>query len=260
MAPAVRKLALSLAVASLYLCWIGLTNSLPASCEGQPSGNSPAAYYSYPNLEKLLNQEEKTSQWRNGLKNFNQAAQTAPAVGGESRYSFRQPQAFDRNLHAFFPWHKAQGAQPTPAGYSGYAVSGSSGVQAGTQAAGNPFNLSPFGVLHYLWDPTVYTSSSNPVSLVEVRSQLQIAQQQSALAQAAAARSKYANTPAERQQAAALAQQYAALARQAAQRAQSIAEAGSSNPADVAALASDEAGKASAAAHQAARSATGLPW
>ncbi|MBY0546934.1 MAG: hypothetical protein K2W95_06555 [Candidatus Obscuribacterales bacterium] len=116
---------------------------------------------------------------------------------------------------------------------------------------GNPFNLSPFGMLHYMLDDTTYVSDANPVTLYEVQNDLATARQQSALAQAAAQRARYASTPEEREQAAQQARYYAGVARVAAQRAKSQSQMGSLNPADVAAAAAEQAEDAANFANQA---------
>ena len=127
---------------------------------------------------------------------------------------------------------------------------GYSGPPAG-QAGGNPFNLSPFGVLHYLWDDTTYVSSANPVTLYQTQNELQTAQQYSNMAQAAASRAKYASNAEERAQAVQQAQYYAGLAKQAAQTAQQVSQSGSLNPSDVAAAAEQQAQQAQNFANQA---------
>jgi len=238
-------------VSCLSLLLLGLHGS---ACEevsaATQSNGSP--YYSFKNLEKVLNQQvDQPSDWRQEYRQIAPPARTIPGPQGESRYSFKNPNVVDRSFHTFFPWRGSQASPPSDPGYQGYAVSGSAGTSGAATPQSNPFNLSPFGILHYLWDPTTYTSSSNPVSLVEVRSDLQVAQQQSALAESAARRAKYASNPQERQEAAAQAKAYAVAARAAAQRAQEVAQAGSSNPAEVAALATQEADRAVSAARQA---------
>lgn len=235
-----------------------LGQSLPAN---SASAESASPSYSYKSLEKVLNQMDRPSAWHAEYKQMAPPASAIPGPQGEARYSYRSPNSIDRTFHTFFPWRGATGAPlPAPAAYGNYAVSGSAGVSGAAAPGGNPFGLSPFGILHYLWDPTVYTSSANPVSLVEVRSDMQVAQQQSALAQSAARRAKYAATAAERQQAAEQARQYAQAARAAAQRAQMVAQAGSSNPADVAALAEEQANQAETAARQAGASSDAWRW
>lgn len=120
----------------------------------------------------------------------------------------------------------------------------------------NPFNLSPFGMLHYMWDDTTYTSPTNPVALYQVQNDLQIAKQQSQLAQSAAVRAKYLTDPAQRAQAAKQAQYYAQQAQMAAQRARNESEAGSLDPAQLATAAGNDANVAAEAANQAASMAT----
>lgn len=116
---------------------------------------------------------------------------------------------------------------------------------------GNPFNLTPFGMLHYLWDDTTYVSAANPVTLYQTQSELQTAQQYSNMAQAAASRAKYARSPQERAEAAQQAQYYAEQAKQAAMQAQQVSQSGSLNPSDVAAAAVEQARAAQGAANQA---------
>lgn len=116
---------------------------------------------------------------------------------------------------------------------------------------GNPFNLSPFGMLHYMLDDTTYVSDANPVTLYEVQNDLATARQQSALAQAAAQRARYAATPEQRQQAAQQAQYYASVAKAAAQRAKMQSQMGSLNPTDVANATAEQAEAAANFANQA---------
>jgi hypothetical protein len=215
------------------------------------SNNAGGNYYSFKNLEKALNQMDQSSDWKQTYRQIAPSPKTIQGPGGEARYAFSSPSTQDRSFHTFFPWRNSAAGPETAAPDSGYAVSGSAGTTGVATPQSNPFDLSPFGVLHYLWDPTTYTSSSNPVSLVEVRNDLQVAQQQSAMAESAAKRAKYASTPQERQAAAQQARYYAQAAQQAAQRAQAVAQGGSSNPSDVAALASEEADRAVNAARQA---------
>lgn len=125
------------------------------------------------------------------------------------------------------------------------------------EGGSNPFNLSPFGMLHYMWDDTTYTSPTNPVALYQVQNDLQVAKQQSQLAQSAAARAKYAGTAQERQQAAQQAHYYAQQAQIAAQRARNESLAGSLDPAQLANAAGNEAQQAAAAANKAASFAAG---
>lgn len=125
------------------------------------------------------------------------------------------------------------------------------------EGGSNPFNLSPFGMLHYMWDDTTYTSPTNPVALYQVQNDLQIAKQQSQLAQSAAARAKYATTAAQRQQAAQQAHYYAQQAQIAAQRARNESQAGSLDPAQLANAAGNEAQQAADAANKAASLASG---
>lgn len=126
------------------------------------------------------------------------------------------------------------------------------GPMAG-QAGGNPFNLSPFGMLHYLWDDTTYVSAANPVTLYQTQNELQTAEHYSQMAQAASSRVRYARNPEEKAEAAQQAQYYANMAKQAAQQAQEVSESGSLNPADVAQAAMQQANAAQQSASQANR-------
>jgi hypothetical protein len=122
-----------------------------------------------------------------------------------------------------------------------------SGAPSAEQGGSNPFNLNPFGILHYLWDDTTYVSQSNPVALYGVQNDLQQVQQFSTMAQSAAKRARYAADAQERQQANAQARYYAQQAQLIARRAQQTAAAGSLDPASVAAMAAQEANNASQA-------------
>jgi hypothetical protein len=122
-----------------------------------------------------------------------------------------------------------------------------SGAPSVEQGGSNPFNLNPFGILHYLWDDTTYVSQSNPVALYGVQNDLQRVQQFSTMAQSAAKRARYAADPQERQQANAQAHYYAQQAQLIASHAQQTAAAGSLDPASVAAMAAQEANNASQA-------------
>jgi hypothetical protein len=202
--------------------------------------------YGYRNLEGLLNQADKPSAWKQTFKTL-APYHHVPEQNSRAYYAFQHPGAQERTFHSFNPW----GAQPASSG----AASAYHCAPATGSGEVNPFNLSPFEVLHYLWDPTTYTSNSNPVTLTEVRDQLQIAQHYSALAQSAARRAKYACDPESRQTSAREAQAYAQQAQAAADRARELSESGSSNPAEVAALAGQEAQQARRAASQCA-----APW
>lgn len=152
------------------------------------------------------------------------------------------------------------GNLPAPSAVSGTygaspgMVSGQGGNVPVEAGGSNPFNLSPFGMLHYMWDDTTYTSPTNPVALYQVQNDLQIAKQQSQLAQSAAARAKYLTNPAQRAEAAKQAQYYAQQAQLAAQRARNESEAGSLDPAQLATAAGNDANAAAEAANQAASS------
>ena len=226
---------------------------------------SPAEVPSSPteaNLEKLMNQYDSPQSWKNvPAQMAPAAAPTAPAQRPQAPWMRAAPRMaqFASSLRNSPIWRAATSANACT-GMPAQGWAASSAVPEGIYAGQNPFNLSPFGVLHYLWDPTTYTSSSDPVSLTEVRSDLQQAQQYSVLAESAAKRAKYATDPQERQSAAAQAQQYANMSRAAADRANAVAEGGSSNPADVAALAQQVAAQAQAQASQASLSAGGTPW
>lgn len=124
------------------------------------------------------------------------------------------------------------------------------GAPAG-QPGGNPFNLSPFGMLHYMWDDTNYVSDANPVTLYQTQSELQTAQHYSQMAQAAASRAHYARNNQEREEAAQQSRYYASLAKQAARQAQQVAQSGSLNPAEVAQAAVEQANSAANYASQA---------
>lgn len=126
------------------------------------------------------------------------------------------------------------------------------GAPAG-QPGGNPFNLSPFGMLHYMWDDTNYVSDANPVTLYQTQNELQTAEQYSQMAQAAASRARYARNPEEREEAARQSQYYAGLAKQAAHEAKEVSQSGSLNPAEVAQAAVEQAKAAQASANQASR-------
>jgi len=235
------------------LCGTALCLPCPAQ---MPSSQTEA------NLDKLMNQYDTPQSWKNV------PAQMAPAAQQPAQPQVQEP-PWARTPPSMTQFTSALSNSPiwraaTPANaHSGMPAQGwaaTSAVPQGIYSGQNPFNLSPFGVLHYLWDDTTYTSSSDPVSLTEVRSDLQQAQQYSSMAESAATRAKYATNPQERQEAATQAQQYANMARAAANRANAVAEGGSSNPADVAALAQQVAAQAQAQASQASANAAGTHW
>jgi hypothetical protein len=169
------------------------------------------------NLQKLLNQVDTSSAW--------------------SRTPVAQPQQppppINTRISNFLPPGVGSGGQP------------------------NPFNLSPFGMLHYMWDDTTYVSSTNPVNEYEVRDNLQIAQQEAALAESAEKRAKYSSDPVDRKAAAEEAQQYAQAAKEAYQRAQSAGATGSYDPGSWMGQARDQAERAQSAADRANTAAAG---
>jgi hypothetical protein len=209
-------------------------------------------------LEKLMDQYDTPGSWQNAPVSGAQPAQAPPQQQPWSR-SMASAAQLGSMLRNSSIWRAA--TPPPGSSMPAQGWSASPYVPQGTYAGQNPFsNLSPFGILHYLWDDTTYVSSSDPVSLTEVRTDLQQAQQYSAMAESAAKRAKFSSNPQERQEAAAEAQQYANMAKAAADRANTIAEGSSSNPADVAALAQQVAAQAQAQASRASATASGSPW
>jgi hypothetical protein len=166
------------------------------------------------NLQKLLNQVDTSSAWSR-----TPVAQPSPAQ--------QEQRAINTPIANFLPTGVGSSGQP------------------------NPFNLSPFGMLHYMWDDTTYVSSTNPVNQYEVRDDLQIAQQDANLAESAERRAKYASDPVDRKAAAEEAQQYAAQAKAAYQRAQQAGGSGSYDPGSFLGQARDEVDRAQSAADRA---------
>ncbi|HEY9867980.1 MAG TPA: hypothetical protein V6D08_02130 [Candidatus Obscuribacterales bacterium] len=222
-----------------------------------PPANPAADSQTESKLEKLMDQYDTPGSWQNVPVSGAQPAQ-APAQQQPWSRSMASAAQLGSMLGNSSIWRAA--TPPPGATMPQQGWTASPYVPQGTYAGQNPFNLSPFGILHYLWDDTTYVSSSDPVSLTEVRTDLQQAQQYSAMAESAAKRAKYAADPQERQAAAAEAQQYANMAKAAADRANAIAEGSSSNPADVAALAQQVAAQAQAQASRASATASGSPW
>lgn len=216
----------------------------------------------YNNLENELNKIDQPKDWQNVDTSGEANLTSRPANSGWQSQTTPlppatpTPQSFAPSYNSYMrpgmPYSREQipalqnstvwRSMTNPAAYAG--------PMAG-QAGGNPFNLSPFGILHYLWDDTTYVSAANPVTLYQTQNELQTAQQYSRMAQAAASRARYAPTPQERSQAAQQSQYYAGLARQAAQQAQQVSQAGSLNPSDVAAAAAQQAQDAQSYATQA---------
>ncbi len=222
---------------------------------------SPVSAGEYKNLETELNKIDQPKDWQNVPVN------TEPSQAGPTENSGWQPQTaplppatptpqsfaptYNSYMRPGMPYSREQiPALQNSSVWRAMTNPAYAGPMAG-QAGGNPFNLSPFGMLHYLWDDTTYVSSANPVTLYQTQNELQTAQQYSRMAQAAASRARYAPTPQERSQAAQQSQYYAGLARQAAQQAQQVSQAGSLNPSDVAAAAAQQAQAAQTYATQA---------
>lgn len=233
-------------MAMATLCLVSVAQML-----ANPAGGSQRQ----AKLEKLLDQYDTPGSWQNVPVSGVQPAQAPASKPPWSRLGAAQLGSMLRNSSI---WRAVTPPPGSTMPQQGWIASPY--VPQGTYAGQNPFNLSPFGILHYLWDDTTYVSSSDPVSLTEVRTDLQQAQQYSAMAESAAKRARYASDPQERQAAAAEAQQYANMAKAAADRANTIAEGSSSNPADVAALAQQVAAQAQAQASRASATASGSPW
>lgn len=200
-------------------------------------------------LNSILNQVDAPKYWRN-----------SPPPDGEAPGYSPPP-------YPSYPYNKIF-SPSRPSRASSYAMSAipalnnsslwrnisrSAMAGAGANASTNPFNLSPFGMLHYMWDDTQYVSNANPVTLYQVQNELQQATQYSQMAGSAASRAKYAGSPEERSQAAQQALYYASLAKQAAAKAKQISQSGSLNPSQVADAVADQAEAASSYAHQANR-------
>lgn len=177
----------------------------------------------------------------------------APSLVGSPRYS---PLSAVSNLLTHVPpW----AALNTPT-MTGFQPDTADAAKPAKPIIPNPFNLSPFQMLHYMWDDTTYTSDANPVSLFEVRNSLQVAQQDAQLAQSAATRARFATNPQEKEQAVQQAQYYADQARTAARQANADAQGGSLNPNEVASAAVNEADLAQQAATSATSNASARVW
>lgn len=224
----------------------------------------PASADEYNKLENEMNNIDQPQDWRNVPVSGEQPS--SPAMGRSATPVWRPeasplppatptPQTFSPQYNSYMRPGMPYSNEQIPALQNStiWRTMGNpsnAGPMAG-QPGGNPFNLSPFGILHYLWDDTTYVSSANPVTLYQTQNELQTAQQYSQMAQAAANRAKYAPSPQERAQAAQQAQYYAGIAKQAAQQAQQVSQSGSLNPSDVAAAAAAQAQSAQGFANQA---------
>lgn len=203
-------------------------------------------------LESMLNRIDSPRSWQNV------PVSGEPALSPPFARSTASAAALGQMLSSSTLWRSAAGqANPPQPSYPSQGLTNSAFVPQGWASGPNPFNLSPFGMLHYMWDDTTYVSASNPLTVTQTRSELMQSQHYAQLADSAAERARYAATAAEKREAAAQAQQYADLARQAAQQAQAYAEGGSANPSEIAALASQQAAQAQATAAKAAASAGG---
>ena len=195
----------------------------------------------YSNLQKMLNHVDQKSNWTRGRSNYYTAPPVTPTpqafAHSYTQYGMPYANSSIAALRNSTLWRNLTHSQPA----GGMA----------TQAGGNPFNLSPFGMLHYMWDDTNYVSNANPMTLYQTQSDLQNAQHYSQMAQAAAARARYARNTQEREEAAQKSRYYAGLAQQAARQAQEVSQAGSLNPAEVAQAALEQANSASSYANQA---------
>lgn len=217
---------------------------------------APALADEYRNLQSELNNIDQPQDWRN-----------VPVQGAQEQMPQQMPQqaplppvtptpqsfapAYNSYMRPGMPYSSEQiPALRNSSVWRTMSNPSYAGPMAG-QPGGNPFNLSPFGILHYLWDDTTYVSAANPVTLYQTQNELQTAQQYSQMARSAASRARYAPTPEERAQAAQQASYYAGLAKQAAQQAQAVSQAGSLNPSDVAAAAAQQAQAAQGFANQA---------
>lgn len=194
----------------------------------------------YSNLNRMLNKVDQNSNWTRGRSNYYTAPPVTPT-----------PQAFSNSYTQYgMPYANASiAALRNSTLWRNLTHAGNAGMA--TQSGGNPFNLSPFGMLHYMWDDTNYVSAANPMTLYQTQSELQNAQHYSQMAQAAAARAKYSRNAQEREEAAQKARYYAGLAQQAARQAQEVSQSGSLNPADVAQAALEQANSAQNYASQA---------
>jgi hypothetical protein len=229
-----------------------------------------AICFSFVFIAQALSQEAQQQQSEfNKLNNIlNRVDQRWPSTAG-SQYSVPRsmpppatptPQAFSPTYSNYMRPGMPYSSESIPAlqhsavwRMLGNAMGGASGGAMAGQPGGNPFNLSPFGMLHYLWDDTTYVSAANPVTLYQTQNELQSAQHYSQMAQAASSRVRYARNPQEREEAARQAQYYANMAKQAAQQAQEVSESGSLNPAEVAQAAMQQAQSAEQSASQANR-------
>ena len=214
----------------------------------------------YSNLNNIMNQVDKPQDWShaNPGTSYYQAPPTTPTPQAFARptyNSYARPAyngpAYNSYMRPGMPYSSASisALQHSPI-WKYMAKPAYAGPMAG-QPGGNPFNLSPFGMLHYMWDDTNYVSDANPVTLYQTQSELQSAQQFSQMAQAASTRARYARNPQERAEAAQQAQYYANQAKMAAQQAQQVSESGSLNPAEVAQAAVQQAQSAQNFASQA---------
>lgn len=176
-------------------------------------------------LESELNQMDRPSVWRN-----------VPVSGARQQVPPMQP--VNTVIQNFLPQSVASGNSQQP----------------------NPFNLSPFGMLHYMWDDRTYVSSTNPIDQYEVRDNLQMAQQEAALAEVASKRARYSSDPEYRRDAAAQAKAYADAARMATSRAYSDMGEGSLDAPGVASMVRDQATRAQDYANRAAAMANGGGW
>lgn len=202
----------------------------------------------YAKLEKVLDKVDQPQDWP-AMPNqqYARPGQAPPATPTPQAFSPFASSYMQRGM----PYSSESiAALKNSAVWKYMTKPGAAGAMAG-QAGGNPFNLSPFGMLHYMWDDTNYVSDANPVTLYQTQSELQTAQRYSQLAQAASSRGRYARNPQEREAAAQQARYYAGLAKQAAQQAQQVSQAGSLNPAEVAQAAVQQANAAQSYASQA---------
>src|SRR5271154_3759883 len=96
-------------IAGVLLSGFTVTDAQAVTAQGNVSGGQ---YYSYKNLEKVLNQEDKPSDWRQGYSQIAPPARAVPGPAGESRYQFKDPAESDRSFHTFFPWRSARPTAP----------------------------------------------------------------------------------------------------------------------------------------------------
>lgn len=232
---------------------------------------SAAICFSFASISMAQPQQERQAEFKklNGILNkVNQHWPSSPAgfqygsaSPGMTPPATLTPQAFSPTYSNYMRPGMPYAAESIPALQNSavwrmlanrMASAGGAGAMAG-RPGGNPFNLSPFGMLHYLWDDTSYVSEANPVTLYQTQNELQSAEHYSQMAQAASARVRYARNAQEKQEAARQAQYYAKMAKQAAQQAQEVSESGSLNPAEVAQAAAQQASAAEQSASQANR-------